>query len=83
MPSSRAWARALTRSLTTSVRANVRANVRGNERQRVTTHPLTLHAPTQALPFYAMDQALAQANSNLTFVWKLWFIEAVDFSSIV
>ena len=35
-----------------------------------------------SLPFYAMDKELSIAHSSLTFVWKLWFIEAVDFGTI-
>ena len=36
-----------------------------------------------SLPFYSMDKELARLKSPLTFVWKLWFIEAVDFCTMV
>ena len=47
------------------------------------TLKLSLYLILTALPFYSMDKELARAQSSLTFVWKIWFIEAVDIVSLV
>ena len=36
-----------------------------------------------SLPFFALDRELAVGRSELTFVWKIWTIEAVDFCTIL
>ena len=36
-----------------------------------------------SLPFFALDRELAASRSELTFVWKIWTIEAVDFCTIL
>lgn len=36
-----------------------------------------------SLPFFALDRELAASASELTFVWKIWTIEAVDFCTIL
>jgi len=36
-----------------------------------------------SLPFFALDRELAHSASELTFVWKIWTIEAVDFCTIL
>lgn len=36
-----------------------------------------------SLPFFALDRELATTSSELTFVWKIWTIEAVDFCTIL
>jgi len=36
-----------------------------------------------SLGFFALDQELARTKSELTFVWKIWSIEAIDFITIL
>ena len=36
-----------------------------------------------SLPFFALDRELSASASELTFVWKIWTIEAVDFCTIL
>ena len=36
-----------------------------------------------SLGFFALDQELARTKSDLTFVWKIWSIEAIDFITIL
>ncbi|KAJ1453746.1 hypothetical protein M885DRAFT_588463 [Pelagophyceae sp. CCMP2097] len=47
------------------------------------TIKIALYLFVTSLPFFALDRELARDRSRLTFVWKIWTIEAVDFCTIL